>query len=227
MNSMNRVYRTELDMWFEILMNEWSAELSPERKPYLWNKMLFASLEASARSFIYYLEAPNRRAGALVQADAYRSFAQSFDQEDVDWEQVALAIADRNIGYMDESCAPERPDWIPEEDWVEAQHAATHDEDGKLLRPQLLGFLTGAKYDIPVVEESEFDTDNAMKVVRACIHQALKKCQQDYTFCLRKAAKPNSNYWQNVWNVKTFDAKMDKDTTELFIKQHSLEYENS
>jgi len=227
MSSMSNVLNANLEEWFDLLMTEWSPELSPDRKPYLWNKMLFSALESAARSFIYYAESPSRHEVALIQAIAYRRFAHYFTDEHTDFEELSVAIADRNIGYMDESCVPERPEWIPEEDWLQAQHDATHDEAGNMLRPQLLGFLTGARYEVPCKDSSEFDNENTRKVVRAAIHQCLKKTEQDYKFCLRKAAKPNSNYWQDVWNSKCYDAKLDRDTTQSFIKQHNLEYDES
>ena len=127
---------------------------------------------------------------------------------------------------MDESTVPEQPDWFTDEEWELAKYEATHDEDGNQLRPKLLGFITGAMYDCPEYAESEFDETNVMKVVRAAMHLASKKANQDFTFCARKVAKPNNNYWKAIWSNKAYDAKMDKKFTEAFINQHGLTYDD-
>jgi hypothetical protein len=216
---------TLLDGWFELLMAEWSAELSPERKPWLWSRVMFSALESSARSYIYYIEAPLFREQALIAALAYREFGNQFSTEDTDFEALANTICDRNIGYMDESSIPEQPEWLNDEEWELAQYEATHDDSNNQIRPQLAGFISGAFYDMPVKDDSEFDKENVMKVVRACIHQALKKAQQDSRYCNKRAAKPNTNKWAAIWTNKAWDAKQDLQWTEAFIKQHGLQYD--
>lgn len=215
----------ELDNWEAMIHEEWSAKIEPERLGYLRNKIYYSAMRSAAQTFIYYLEAPNQRPNALSNAIDFRTFADYFADDRVDIDKVTESICKNLLPIAEETSLPEKPEWISDEEWAEAQHDAVHDESGNLLRPKVEGFLTGAYYDKPSLYPSEFDGDQARRVVRQCMQNALRKAIDDNKLCTRKLVKAMSAKAKAFWTNACYDAKEAVTVTESFIKQHSLEWD--
>jgi hypothetical protein len=215
----------ELDNWETILRDEWSSQIEPERLVYLRNKIYYSAMRTSAKSFIYYLEAPNVRHNALSDAMDFRQFADYFADDKTDADKVAKSICDNLLPIAEETSLPEKPEWISDEEWAEAQHDAVHDENGNLLRPKVEGFITGAYYDKPSLYPSEFDGDQARRVVRNCIQNALRKALDDDKLCTKRLVKALSARDKAYWTNASYGAKEVVNVTQAFIKRHSLEWD--
>lgn len=215
----------ELDNWESMIHEEWSSKIEPERLNFLRNKIYYSAMRSAAQSFIYYLEAPNQRPNAISNAIDFRRFADYFADDKVDVEKVSDSICKSLLPVAEETALPEKPEWISDEEWAEAQHDAVHDDDGNLLRPKVEGFLTGAYYDKPSLYPSEFDVDQARRVVRQCMQNVLRKTVDDSKLCTRKLVKALSARAKAFWTNACYDAKEAVTVTEAFIKQHSLEWD--
>lgn len=213
------------DGWERVLRDELVLVMEGDRQPWIKGKIFYSLLLSASNSFVYYIENPTYRQDALVMALALREMAQGFDHDKQDLEKLTISIAQRIIPVGEEAAVVERPDFISEEDWEQAQHDATHTADDKLIRPQLEGFLNGAHYDMPCVWPSEFDDDRVRNAVRAAAHNALKKVEGDYRHCLKEYQKPNSKKWAGIWLNKTYAAKEDMKIIQDFIDRHSLQYD--
>lgn len=214
-----------VDAWNVTINEEWVIDIAPQRLPYLKNKLLYSMYQSASKSFLYYLENPATRESALANALAYREGADFWSDESTDYDKIATSICDKIIGIEDESAIPERPDWISEEEWVEARYEATHDADNKMYRPRIEGFITGAHYDTPCVYPSEFDVENARRVVRAAMQSVLFKATADSKLCNMKLTKSMSRRAKIFWQQESFDAKQVLESTKAFIKQHNLEWD--
>lgn len=215
----------ELDNWESMIHEEWSSKIEPERLNFLRNKIYYSAMRSAAQSFIYYLEAPNQRPNAISNAIDFRLFADYFADDKVDVDKVSDSICKGLLPVAEETALPEKPEWISDEEWAEAQHDAVHDDDGNLLRPKVEGFLTGAYYDKPSLYPSEFDADQARRVVRQCMQNVLRKAVDDNKLCTRKLVKALSARAKAFWTNACYDAKEAVTVTEAFIKQHSLEWD--
>lgn len=217
--------RKELDNWEALIHEEWSAKIEPERLGYLRNKIYYSAMRSAAQSFIYHMESPTSRQNALSNAIDFRVFADYFADDKVDVEKVADSICKGLLPMAEETVLPEKPEWISDEEWAQAQHDAVHDESGNLLRPKVEGFLTGAYYDKPSLYPSEFDADQARRVVRQCMQNVLRKAEDDNRLCTRKLVKALSARAKAFWTNASYDAREAVAVTEAFIKQHSLEWD--
>ena len=215
----------ELDNWESMIHEEWSSKIEPERLGFLRNKIYYSAMRSAAQSFIYYLEAPNQRHNALSNAIDFRTFADYFADDKVDVDKVTDSICKGLLPVAEETALPEKPEWITDEEWQQAQHDAVHDEGGNLLRPKVEGFLTGAYYDKPSLFPSEFDGDQARRVVRQCMQNVLRKAFDDSNLCTRRLVKALSAKQKAYWTNASYDAKEAVTVTEAFIKQHSLEWD--
>lgn len=215
----------ELDNWYDIIREEWSVLIEPERLNFLRNKIYYSAMRSAAQSFIYHLEAPTQRVNALSNAIDFRTFADYFADDHTDEDKVAESICKSLLPMAEETTLPEKPEWISDEEWAEAQHDAVHDESGNLLRPKVEGFITGAYYDNPKVYPSEFDGDQARRVVRSCMQNVLRKALDDNKLCTRRLVKAMSAKASAFWTNACYDAKEAVTVTEAFIKRHSLEWD--
>jgi len=215
----------ELDRWETIIREEWLVNIEPERLNFLRNKIYYSAMRSAAQSMIYHLEAPTQRVNALSNAIDFRTFADYFADDNTDAEKVSKAICDNLLPLAEETALPERPEWISAEEWAEAQHDAMHDDSGNLLRPKIEGFITGAYYDNPKVYPSEFDGDQARRVVRACMQNVLRKAVDDNKLCSKRLVKAMSAKQKSYWTNASYDAKEAVTVTEQFIKRHSLEWD--
>ena len=215
----------ELNEWYEIVREEWMVNIEPERLGFLRNKIYYAAMRSAAQSFMYHLEAPTQRKGALSNAMDFRTFADYFSDDRTEVDKVAVAICNGLLPPADETALPERPDWISELEWAEAQHDATHDERGQLLRPKVEGFITGAYYDYPNVYPSEFDGDQARRVIRTCMQNVLRKALDDNKLCNRRLVTAMSAKAKSFWTNASYDAKEAVTLTEAFIKRHDLHWD--
>lgn len=200
--------------------------ITEERQPWVKGKIFYSLMTSAGRNFLYYIEKPYGRESALDLALVLREMAQGFDHDKQDLDKLVLSVAQKLIPVGEEAAVVERPDWISEEDWAQAQHDAAHDESDNLLRPQLEGFLTGAYYAKPCLYESEFDDDKIRNAVRAAANNVLFKVEADYKYTMRQYQKPNSKKWAGIWMNKLYDAKDDLKIVQDFITKHSLEYDN-
>jgi len=221
MSNMQRL----MDGWNETINDEWAIDIAPERLVFLRNKIMYSMLLSASRSYLYYIEAPLHREGALNCALAYREAANFYADDNTDFEKMAVAISNKVLGSDDKTSMPERPEWISEEEWVTARHEATHDADNVLFKPRIEGFVTGAYYDTPCVFPSEFDVDNARKVTRLAMQAVLWKAEEDSKFCTRKLTKCSTTRAKIYWQQESFSAKQALVSTQTFIKQHALEWD--
>ena len=214
-----------MDEWNKTIHNEWAIDIAPERLGYLRNKLLYSMMVSATRSFLYYLEAPYHRETVLNAALAYREAANFYADDNTDFESIAKAVCNKVLGNDDETALVEKPEWYSDEEWEEARHAATFDKDNVLFRPRLEGFVTGAYFDNPDVYPSEFDADNARKVVRLAMHAVLWKAETDSKFCAMKLTKCSTTRTKKYWTQEGYSAKEALVATRTFIKQHSLEWD--
>lgn len=216
-----------MSKWSSMIWDEWYIDISPEQRPWLLNKIVYKAMQAAGRSFIRYLDSPFGRENELSCAIAYRRFAMDFDtsEANINWDDIVASLCDNLLGTKDETALPERPDWISEEEWEEAKQAAQHDADGKLIRPQLEGFLTNCKLDEPCVYPTEFDEDNGRKVVRSCMQAVLTKCVDSKRYTTQRLTKPNTGHWKAFWINKNYEAVGNYEATKAFIDQHELHWD--
>jgi hypothetical protein len=217
--------KTIVGSWGTKIEEEWAIDIEPDRKVFLRNKILYAGLKQAAKSFLYYLDAPNYREQALASAIVYREFANCFMDDKTDFEKIAISICNGILASEDETQLPEKPEWYTDEEWAQGQEDATHDEAGDLVRPKVEGFITGAFYDKPCIFPSEFDGDNARRVVRACMQSVLLKCEQDNTKCVRSLARAHTTRSVTYWTNQGFGAKQALTETQNFVNRYDLHWD--
>jgi hypothetical protein len=217
----------QADHWETVVRQDYVHTITEERQPWVKGKLFYSMMVSAARSFIYYIERPLYRQAALEQALVVREMAFGFDNDKQDLDKLIASVAQKLIPIGEEAAVVDKPDWITDEEWQQAEHDSTHDEQDNLLRPQLEGFLSGAQYDMPILEESEFDSDKIRNVVRAALNNARYKVQSDFSHNMKQYKKPNSAKWKAIWTNKLYDAKDDLKVTNDFIAKHGLEYDES
>lgn len=222
MDSLNSI----LNGWGTRIEEEWALDIEPERCGYLRNKILYSGLKSAAKSFLYYLDAPMYRETALATAIEYRMFANYFMDDRTDFDKIAMSICSGILAPEDETQMPEKPEWYTDEEWAKGQQDAKHDEGGDLVRPKVEGFVTGAFYEKPCVSTSEFDKDNARRVVRACMQSVLMKCQQDNDKCVRSLARAHTRRSVSWWTNQGYSAKQALTETRDFIENHDLHWDS-
>jgi len=216
---------SELHDWGTRIEEEWATDLDPERLAFLRNKILYKGLETAAKSFLYYLDAPAYRDTTLAQSIEYRQFSNYFMDDRTDFEKIATSICNWILPPEDETQMPKKPEWYTDEEWEAGQQAASHDEAGNLIRPKVEGFITGAFYEKPCVYPSEYDGDNARRIVRACMQSVLTKTTFDNNKCLRGLARANTARSVGWWTNQGYSAKQAHEATVKFVDHHQLHWD--
>lgn len=212
-----------------------SEEVSEDRRKWVKGQAGNTLLFRSAVAFNSYLANPFRRPGSLNEAISLRTNAMKFFADDEQFDEQSRKVAEafrpgssEVATIEDNEDEPDVPEFVSEND----DELEKIEADAEVMKeknfPQIQGFLSGAKYDVIDIHNTEWMADRARTIATAAFAAMEDRCQNDvlYNGGKWKAAKKARNQQKMTYHHgEGFLALADRNLIQAAMKQGGYETE--